>query len=131
MKRIALLICRLMLLVILSFDLQSQVLINVDFGVGQTSLKTGFAATGQSNTDYWNLYSRDDGQGGFRTFGAINDLLLADGSPSQVDITVANAPGAWGTGSSDPLLYAYLYPFNGGNITVTVTGVPEGRYDLF
>ena len=39
----------------------AQTLINVDFGAGSHSLKTGFAATGQSTNDAWNLF-RLDGQ---------------------------------------------------------------------
>src|SRR5205809_4128073 len=39
-------------------------LLDIDFGVGTSSAKVGFAATGQSAADFWNLYSRDDGSGG-------------------------------------------------------------------
>ena len=35
---------------------QAQSLINIDFGVGSHSLKTGFAATGESTNDFWNLF---------------------------------------------------------------------------
>src|ERR1039458_466170 len=35
---------------------QAQTLINVDFGVGTASLKTGMAAAGMGTNDYWNLY---------------------------------------------------------------------------
>ncbi len=39
---------------LLSAALHAQ-LLNVDFGSGTTSAKVGFAATGQSTNDYWNL----------------------------------------------------------------------------
>jgi len=44
---------------------------------------------------------------------------------------VANAPGAWGNGSSDPMYNSYIYPFNGGNVVLTVTNLPTGQYDLY
>ena len=50
-----LVIAALMLLAALSARAQS--LINVDFGAGNASPKTGFAATGQGTNDYWNLFS--------------------------------------------------------------------------
>src|SRR6266540_6247141 len=106
-------------------------LLNVDFGIGTNSAKVGFAATGQSTNDYWNLYSRDDGSGGYRTVGAVSNLKWADGTGSAVGLTVTNAPGAWQNGTADPMYNVYLYPFNGGNIVVTVTNLPLGNYDLF
>src|SRR5207237_7282396 len=105
--------------------------LNVDVGTGTNSAKMGFAATGQSANDYWNLYSRDDGVGGYRIFGAVSNLKWADGTVSAVGLTVTNAPGAWQNGAADPMYNVYLYPFNGGNITVTVTNLPAGTYDLF
>ena len=38
----------------------AQSLLNVDFGVGSRSAKTGPAATGQSTNDFWNLYRHYD-----------------------------------------------------------------------
>src|SRR5690349_9834713 len=38
----------------------AQTLINVDFGVGAGSAKTGLAATGTGTNDYWNLYRHYD-----------------------------------------------------------------------
>ena len=40
----------------LAASLPAQTLINVDFGVGDASLKSGLAATGMGTNDYWNLY---------------------------------------------------------------------------
>src|SRR5262245_41417369 len=106
-------------------------LLNVDFGSGTTSAKVGFAATGQSTNDYWNLYSRDDGNGGYRIVGAVSNLKWADGTVSAIGLTVTNAPGAWQNGSADPMYDVYLYPLSGGNITVTVTNLAVGSYDVF
>jgi Bacterial Ig domain/Immunoglobulin domain/Immunoglobulin I-set domain len=106
-------------------------LINVDFDAGNVSAKVGFAATGQNSNDFWNLYSRDDGHGGYLTMGGIKNLKFADGSVSGTGLTVANAPGAWGNGVSDAMYQGYLYPFNGGNIAVNVTNLNPGTYDIY
>jgi len=52
-------------------------------------------------------------------------------SLTSVGLTVANAPGAWSNGSSDPMFATYLYPFDGGNITVNVTNLPAATYDFY
>src|SRR5262249_18378540 len=53
-------------------------LINLDFGAGLThSAKTGAAAIGTAG-DFWNYYSRDDGHGGWLTFGAVSHLRMAN-----------------------------------------------------
>jgi hypothetical protein len=106
-------------------------LLNMDFqGNNLTaSSKTGFAALGFAATDYWNYYMREDGQGGWRTFGAVTNLRLADGTITEIGMTVANAPGAWCAGSSDAMYDCYIYPFS-GNATITVTNLPAGVYDV-
>ncbi|MBU6399650.1 MAG: hypothetical protein KGS61_04980, partial [Verrucomicrobia bacterium] len=114
-----------------AWTLQAQQLLDVDFGIGVASHKKGFAAAGQTSTDFWNLYSRDDGMGGYRTYGVLTNLLWADGSPTAISLTVSNAPGAWGTGSPDPMFATYLYPFNRGNIQVTLSGTPPSTYDVY
>jgi uncharacterized repeat protein (TIGR02543 family) len=115
----------------LALPLRSQHLLNVDFGIGTNSAKVGFAATGQTTNDYWNLYSRDDGSGGYLTNGSVSNLKWADGTVSAVGLTVANAPGAWHNETADPMYNSYLYPLGGGNITVTVTNLPGGSYDIY
>ncbi len=104
-------------------------LLSVDFG-SDLNGKTGFAALGQTTNDFWNFYSRDDGAGGWRTFGVLSNLKTVDGTVTPAGLTVANAPGAWGNGSPDQMYDDYIYPFNGGNVTVTVTNLPAGQYDL-
>src|SRR5881394_2956294 len=113
-----------------SQSVSAQTLINVDFGAGTQSAKVGPAATGQTAHDFWNYYTRDDGQGGWRTFGELSNLSQADGTVTSVGLTVVNAPGAWGSGSTDPMYSAYIYPF-GGNATITVTDLPVGQYDVY
>ncbi len=110
-------------------------LININFGAhlspGMTGIKVGIAATGQSTNDFWNFYSRDDSQGNWLVNGALPDLKYADGSVSGAGLLVSNAPGCWADGSSDAMYNTYAYPFNGGNITATVTNLPAGQYDLY
>ena len=101
-----------------------QPLLNIDFGMGSVSAKQGSAAIGQSPVDFWNLYSRDGSS-------EVPNLAWADGLASPVDLVVANAPGAWGNGSSDPMFGVYLYPFDGGNITVTLSELPVADYALY
>src|SRR6266404_83370 len=111
--------------------LQSQILINVALGSGTATSKTGFAAVGQNTNDFWNFYTRDDGHGGWLSFGTLASLKFADGTVSGAGLTVANAPGAWGNGSADPMYNSYIYPSSGGNITVTVTNLPTGQFDFY
>ena len=61
----------------------------------------------------------------------ISGVEWANGTVSSVGLTVANAPGAWINQSDDPMYNVYLYPFNGDDITVTVTNLPSARYDLY
>lgn len=91
----------------------------------------GFAATGHTASDYWNWYTRNDGLGGFLTFGFLSNLQTVEGVATTVGMTIANAPGAFGIGSSDPMYNSYVYPFDGGNVTITVTNLAAGRYDFY
>jgi len=104
-------------------------LVDVDFGAGNSTAKTGAAAVGQTN-DFWNFYTRDDGAGGWRTFGVLAGLKQVDGTSTAVGLTVENAPGAWGNGSTDPMYNSYIYPFE-GEARLTVTNLPAGRYDFY
>jgi len=106
-------------------------LIDLAFGAGTNTAEVGFAATGQTTNDFWNFYSRDDGSGGWRSFGMLTNLEYVDGTSSGAAMTIANAPGAWGNGSSDPMYSTYLYPFDGGNITVTVSNLAAGSYAFY
>jgi hypothetical protein len=106
-------------------------LVDLDFGMGQThSYKVGFAAIGQTTNDFWNYYTRDDGNGGYLTFGVLSNLALVDGTVTPVGMTIANAPGGWANGSTDPMYDIYLYPLSGGNVTVTLTNLPTGLYNV-
>jgi hypothetical protein len=110
-------------------------LIDINFGAHQSpgldAKKVGLAATGLTTNDFWNFYSRDDGHGGWLVNGVLPDLKFADGSASSAGLIVSNAPGCWADGSSDAMYNTYVYPFDGGNTTVTVTNLPAAQYDFY
>ena len=66
-------------------------LIDVALGAGTSTSKTGFAAVGQNANDFWNFYTRDDGHGGYLTFGAVANLKFADGTGSGAGLTVVSS----------------------------------------
>jgi hypothetical protein len=113
----------------------AQTLINVDFGVGKSSPKTGWAATGQSTNDFWNLYRHYDPKFSpgmpLVTNGSLAEVKFSDGSASPVSISVSNAPGVWGNTTGDAMLDSYLFSMNGSNITATVSNLPAGRYHFY
>jgi hypothetical protein len=116
-------------------SLGAQSLINIDFGAGSHSLKTGFAATGQSTNDAWNLFRLYDPKytpGMALVFsGRLAGLKLADGTATEVAIEVTNAPGVWGNASGDAMYDSYVFAPDGGNITVTLSKLDPGRYNFY
>jgi type II secretory pathway pseudopilin PulG len=122
-------------LLALAATLPAQTLINVDFGVGAASLKTGLAATGLGTNDYWNLYRHYHPKftPGMPLVanGKLDKLKLADGAESAISVAVNNAPGVWGNSSGDPMYDTYIFAQNGSNITVTVSGLAPGRYHFY
>jgi hypothetical protein len=108
-------------------------LLNLDFGEDQgggVSLKTGYAAIGQATNDFWNFYDRSTSPGVWRTSGALVNLKTAGGEATAVGMSVSDAPGAYGNGSSDPMYGTYDYPLDNGNNVVTFTNLPAGQYDV-
>ena len=116
-------------------SLGAQSLINIDFGAGGHSLKTGFAATGQSTNDAWNLFRLYDPKytpGMALVFsGRLAGLKLADGTATEVAIDVTNAPGVWGNATGDAMYDSYVFAPDGGNITVTLSKLDPGRYNFY
>jgi len=113
----------------------AQSLLNTDFGVGSASRKTGFAATGESTNDFWNLYRHYDPKyvpgSPLVANGVMSGLKFADGSASAVSVAVTNAPGVWGNATGDPMYDGYIFANNGSNIIVTLNGLAAGRYHLY
>jgi hypothetical protein len=107
------------------------VLVNVDFGAGTNgTTKAGPAAIGQTANDFWNFYTRDAPGGGWYGFAELDNLTQANGTNTQAILTVANAPGAWALGSTDPMYDSYIYPFS-GTATLTVSNLLVGNYDMY
>ncbi len=134
-KRFAIPGCALLGLLFLALSTPAQTLLNVDFGVGKASAKTGFAATGQATNDFWNHYHHyapkfTPGMP-LVADGKLDNLKLADGSDSKVSIAVANAPGVWGNASGDAMFDTFIFAQNGSNLTATVTGLEPGRYHFY
>ena len=105
-------------------------LLNIDFAFEGVE-EIGFAAIGQTTEDFWNLYAMP----GYDA-GTLTDLAWSDGTPSTVAVTVENAPGVWamsccGAPMPDPMYDVYVYPWDGGNITVTLSSLPPGTYDFY
>jgi hypothetical protein len=115
--------------------LRAQMLIDVDFGVGNASHKTGFAATGQATNDFWNLYRHYDPKytPGMALVpnGFMSPLKYADGSASRMSISVSNAPGVWGNATGDSMFDTYIFSQNGSNITVVLNHLEAGRYHFY
>ena len=116
-------------------SLGAQTLINIDFGAGSHSLKTGFAATGQSTNDAWNLFRLYDPKytpGMPLVFsGRLAGLKLADGTATEAAIEVTNAPGVWGNATGDPMYDSYIFAPDGSNIVVTLSHLDPGRYNFY
>ena len=113
------------------FSAAPEKILNIQFGTDGSTLRRGEAAVGFGPNDSWNLYSRDLPGGGYKTSGSLTNLKWSDSSPSSAGMSIENAPGAWGNGSQDPMFGVFLYPFNGENITVTVTNLPSGTYSVY
>ena len=109
-------------------------LLNINFTAsanGQYVVKKGGAAVGLAADDFWNVYSRDDGRGGFSPDGILRELKYADQQPSGATLVVSNAAGAWMNGAADPMFDWYLYPLGRGEIKLTLTELAPGNYDFY
>jgi hypothetical protein len=109
-------------------------LISVDFGSDgdMSAPEIGPAAIGLSSADVWNFYSRDNGSGGYRANGTLQNLRQSDGAATSVDLAVQNAAGAWFTEVPDNMFRSYLYPLSRtGNITITFTELSHNEYDVY
>ncbi|MFN7138542.1 MAG: immunoglobulin domain-containing protein, partial [Limisphaerales bacterium] len=103
-------------------------LINVDFGFGEESAKSGFAAAGFSAGDYWNIIGPEEDHSG--TF--YLDVLRANGSASGVEVHAQNIWTYATVGSPDPMFNRFRMPEqDGANITVAISSLLDGTYDFY
>ena len=101
-----------------------------DKSPGIDYVKTGKAAIGNSESDFWNVYSRDNSDGSWRPAGTITNLSLADGVGSPVSLSFSGGMGAWFSGLSDSMYRTYLYN-DAGPLQITVSNLTAGTYDLY
>ena len=99
-------------------------LIDVAFTDASVTPETGFAATGVGPNDFWNTY----------TLGSesLTDLRFVDGTASAAGLKVSNDQESGGNGFSDSMYNVYLSTHRaGGNMTVTISNLPAGRYQFY
>jgi hypothetical protein len=95
-------------------------------------MAVGPAAFGVTSADVWNTYAAGLFDPSWGDTGVLKNLVLADGQPTSVQLTVANANGAWGVPCADVMFQTYVYPSSRqGVITVTLDGLPEGDYEVY
>ena len=97
--------------------------IDVAFTGDPVTGKTGFAATGVGPNDFWNTYVLGS--------GSLARLKFMDGTISDAGLAVANVAGFAGNGASDPMYGTYCVSEYEGNMTVTITNLDAGLYDLY
>ncbi len=99
-------------------------LLNIDFGINAVSSKTGMAALGQTDADFWNGFT-----GGSY---AVSNLFLADGSRSAISIVITNSLFSRWIEYTDPMLHEFIYPpYATGPFTVRIFGLPVGTYSFY
>lgn len=133
--RLKSLVLTVIVLISLAAELSAQTLINIDFGAGSASPKTGLAATGMGTNDFWNVYSHYQPKFvpgmALVSDGKLAKLKFSDGGESSVSITVSNAPGVWGNSSGDPMYDTYIFSQNGSNMNLTISNLAPGRYHFY
>lgn len=124
-----------LLLLLLLSPAHAQLLINVDFGVGMASQKTGLAATGLGTNDFWNIYSHYSPRHlpgkPYQTNGFLDKLKLSDRTETAVSLGVTNAPGTWGNSSGDAMFDHFIFAHNGSYISLTLRGLEPGSYQFY
>ena len=99
-------------------------LIDVDFGEGTVSPKSGFAAIGDYTSDFWNEYGQVN-----TNYGSLANLLTVGRQITSVGMTVSDLPTYGTNGSPDPMYNDFL--FNSANGYITITNLPNGLYNLY
>jgi len=100
-------------------------LLNVNFG-GSPGYKVGPAVVGLATNDYWNAYSYV-----WAYAISVPNLKWSDESTSAAGMVVRNAPGQWGNSLPDLMFRSYIYCHKSGNITITLTNLPNGNCDFY
>jgi hypothetical protein len=100
--------------------------INIDVGISDR-VKMGFAATGISNDDLWNVAIT----GPYQWFASVPNLKLAGGAITPIGLTVTNGLGLTGFNHPDAMYKGCCYSYIGSDVTLTLTNLPLGHYDFY
>jgi len=109
----------------LALSSHAQTLVNVNFAAYQ-QVKVGFAGTGQNANDFWNTYTAP-----FQPLAGLSNLKTAAGTMTGIGLTVQNGAGHWDFTHPDLMYDTYCYSQDKGDITLTVTNLPSGRWDIY
>jgi hypothetical protein len=112
---------------VISANVPMTTLLNVNFGAFK---KTGKAAVGLGDDDYWNSFAFQ-----WKQVASLERLKLANGEETEVALTLSNGGGYWANKTGDPMYDVYVYPQGPqgdgvGDMTVTLTNLPAGAYDF-
>src|ERR1700677_3133938 len=103
-------------------------LIDVQFGTTSATTKTGYAATGNSSSDIWNLLDNDFGGDSGVTLTNCVDYL---GNPTTVSVSAnSDESGSLYDYSGDPLYSGWMTSSGGNDWQISVS-VPTGTYDFY
>ena len=108
----------------LDWTLVTSAILNVDFGAGTE--KIGLAAIGQSTNDLWNWCNT-----AYHDPFYLTNLVWSDATICRAALQVNNGADLWGNETGDPMYDSYIYPSSGGDITVRLSSMPAGTYDIY
>lgn len=103
------------------------ILLNVDFTGATPSDKSGYAAYGITEADFWNAFLPAQG-------ATVMALKWSDGTDSVVTIQSTGAIGGviLNNGNTDPMVASFLQNGNPGHEkTFSIAGLTDGTYDLY
>jgi hypothetical protein len=103
---------------VLNVAVPASTLIDVAFTGHPPTAKTGFAVTGVASNDFWN--STD-----------FTNLNYVDGTPSGAVLSTSNSVDSYTNAVADPMYAAFINSLNGQDMTVTVTNLAPGTYNIY
>ena len=115
------------LLLLLAHSAHTQSLLNLKLGPGY---KTGPAAIGIATNDFWNHYHPTNNDGTLFNDGVLVPLYSSDGTNLAAGMLVWNVAQA-GTNTVGDAMFDYWLAANGTNLSVILTNVPYGSYDIY
>ena len=105
-------------------------IIDVAFTASPATGKTGLAAIGATANDFWNTFALTLRNDGYTVSGSLPSVNYVNGNASSAVLMLANVEQAISNGASDPMYGTYFFT-QGGNMTLTVTNLVGGAYDIY